>query len=525
MSNAMRDVWAARLAGPQTCRPIVAGLVLLLWFGLAPVSAGRAQSDRDYPLVPCQDHLGMSSLAPVVEAVIPSVVHVSAVQGPSGARAHEENSGGLQRSKRQNRDGGLSPTELDALLRRFFSGTSAMPIRSSGSGFIIDPAGYVVTEDHVIENAEKVTVTLQDAKPYSARIIGRDPKTDLALLKIDVGHALPYVAWGDSDAVRVGDWVITIGNPFGLDASVSSGIISGRGRDIHLGPYDDFLQIDAAINRGNSGGPAFDLNGRVIGINTAILSPNTGSVGIGFAIPANLAQPVIAQLRTRGKVERGWLGAHIQELTPALAQIFGLPKVEGGLVADLIVNGPAARAGFARGDVILSVNGRKVSNRRDLLLVLAALPIGQRVEVDVWREGAETALWPVIGEMPTENSEPAATGPRPSQTQTKNFIIGLNLVPLTKARRELLEIPPNVRGVLVLSIDDDSAFLELGIRPGDVIESINQHPVTSPAEAKARLREALASTTKNVLMLINRNGTNRYLAVSLESKPNGQDES
>jgi serine protease Do len=357
------------------------------------------------------------------------------------ARADEENSGRLRRSKRHSGGDGLSPEELDALLRRFFSGTSGSPISSSGSGFIIDPAGFIVTEDHVIENAEKVTVTLQDAKPYLARIIGRDPKTDLALLKIDVDHPLPYVEWADSDTVRVGDWVVTIGNPFGLDASVSSGIISGRGRDIHLGLYDDFLQIDAAINRGNSGGPTFDLSGRVIGINTAILSPNTGSVGIGFAIPANLAQPVIAQLRTRGKVERGWLGAHIQELTPELAQFFALPKIEGGLVADLTVNGPAARAGFARGDVILEVNGRKLSKKRDLLLAVAALPIGQAAEVGVWREGAEIVLRPVIREMPTGSSQIPATSQRQSQAQTRDLIIGLNLVPLTKARRELLEIP------------------------------------------------------------------------------------
>jgi serine protease Do len=521
----MHDTLVARSAAqPQTRRSTLTRLALLLSCALTSMLAGCAQSERGYPLLPSPDHVGMPSLAPVVEAVIPSVVHVSAVQRPRVAGADEENFGGIRRSRHQHADDRLSPAELDALLRRFFSGTSAMPVRSSGSGFVIDPAGYIVTEEHVIENAEKVTVTLQDAKRYMARIIGSDPKSDLALLKIDVDHPLPYVGWGDSDTVRVGDWVVSIGNPFGLDASVSSGIISGRGRDIHLGPYDDFLQIDAAINLGNSGGPAFDLNGRVIGINTAILSPNTGSVGIGFAIPANMAQPVIAQLRTQGKVERGWLGARIQELTPELAQVFGLPRVEGGLVADLTVNGPAARAGFAQGDVILSVNGHTISKRRDLLLALAALPVGQRLEVHVWREGAEVVLWPVIGEMPPDNSQITATGPRPSQTQTKDVVIGLNLVPLTKVRRELLDIPPDVRGALVQSVDDDSALLELGIRSGDVIESINRQPVTSPAEAKASLHEASASARKNMLMLIYRNGSSRYLAVSLEGKPNRQDE-
>jgi serine protease Do len=262
-------------------------------------------------------------------------------------------------------------------------------IESTGSGFIIDPHGFIVTEDHVVENAEKVTVSLQDGKPHPARIIGRDPKTDLALLKINVDHPLPYVGWGDSDTVRVGDWVLAIGNPFGLDATVTSGIISGRGRNMHLGPYDDFLQIDAAINLGNSGGPTFDLDGRVIGINTAIYTPNTGSVGIGFAVPAKLARPVIAQLKAHGKVERGWLGVRVQELTPELAQGFGLPKAEGGLVAGVTPDGPAVRAGFAPGDVILSVNGQTITKKRELLLVLAAIPVGQKAEMRVWRRGGE----------------------------------------------------------------------------------------------------------------------------------------
>jgi serine protease Do len=310
---------------------------------------------------------------------------------------------------------------------------------------------------------------------------------------------------------------MAIGNPFGLDASVSSGIISGRGRDVHLGPYDDFLQIDAAINVGNSGGPAFDLNGKVIGINTAMFTPNRGSVGIGFAVPANLALPVIAELKARGKVTRGWLGVRIQELTPELAQSFGLPKAEGGLVADVTLDGPAARAGFVEGDVILLVNGQLTTKKRDLLLALAAMPIGQGAEVRVWRQGAEIVLRPVIGEMPG-NLQIAWNGSRGRRTQ-RDLIIGLNLAPLTEARRELLEIPSHIKGVIVLSIGDNSTFLEFGIRPGDVIESINQQPVDLPEEAIALLKRALASEQKNVLMLINRHGTNRYVAMSLEDKP------
>ncbi len=240
-----------------------------------------------------------------------------------------------------------------------------------GSGFIIDPSGYIVTNNHVVENATKVTVVFQDGSKHPAKIIGRDPKTDLALLKIDAPQPLPYVTWGDSNAAQVGDWVLAVGNPFGLGGTVSSGIISARGRDIHAGPYDDFLQIDASINRGNSGGPTFNLDGKVIGINTAIYSPNGGSVGIGFAIPSSLAKPVIDQLRAHGKVERGWLGVQIQGVTPEIAKSLGLPKAEGALVADVNPDGPAAKSGIKQGDVILSYDGHDLAKMRDLPLEVA----------------------------------------------------------------------------------------------------------------------------------------------------------
>jgi serine protease Do len=410
------------------------------------------------------------------------VVRVSAVERASITSGGAEDDVGRRPPKRRSADRALPPDTLDET------------IRSTGSGFIIDPSGLIVTEDHVIENAEQVTVTFQNGTRHPARIIGRDAKTDLALLKIEVDHALPYVGWGDSDAVRVGDWVLAIGNPFGLDATVTSGIISGRGRNLaDLGSYDDFLQIDAAINPGNSGGPAFDLDGRVIGINTALYSPNPGSVGIGFAVPANLAKPVIAQLKVSGKVERGWLGVRIQELTPELVQSFRLAKAEGGLVADLTAGGPAARAGFAPGDVILSINGQVVPKKHHLLLALAAMPIGQKAEMRVWRQGAEVVLRPVIGEMPT-SPQPLANVPPQRRSHRNSFIIGLRVGQLTEARRDRLEIPPIVNGVIVLSIDDDSAFQRLGLRPGDVIESINQRRVISPAEVTP---SSLSDLTEN----------------------------
>jgi serine protease Do len=290
-----------------------------------------------------------------------------------------------------------------------------------GSGFIIDPGGYVVTDDHVVENAEAVTVVVQDSTEYPARIIGRDPLTDIALLKIDGARPLPNVRWGDSDAARVGDWVLAIGSPFGLDNTVSSGIISGRGRDIHAGPYDDFLQIDAAMNRGNSGGPTFDLKGGVIGINTAIYSPNGGSVGIGFAIPANRARPVVEQLMEHGKVARGWLGVQIQPVTAEIARVLGLTTPAGALVAKVGAGSPAAAAGFEQGDVILSINGQEIRRMHDLPLVVAETPIGRIAAVTVWRRNTALALRPVIGEMPVnpvvaQSSQEKSSSQRPEGT-------------------------------------------------------------------------------------------------------------
>jgi serine protease Do len=347
------------------------------------------------------------SFAPVVQEVMPAVVNVSAIQrlNKVAADGPEPPSGGTN-SRVALR--GVPPSVFDELLHRFLnkrdrkvaSGPKVASV-ALGSGFIIDPNGYVVTDDHVVENAEKITIVVQDTTEYSARIVGRDPMTDLALLKIDAARPFPYVRWADSDAARIGDWVLAIGNPFGLDNTVSSGIISGRGRDIHTGPYDDYLQIDAAINRGNSGGPTFDLHGNVIGVNTAIYSPNGGSVGIGFAIPANRAKPVLEQLKVHGKVTRGWLGVQIQPVTSEIAQDLGLARAEGALVARVGMGSPAAGAGFEPGDVILSINEREIRRIHDLPLVVAELPVGQSAAVTVWRRRVALSLRPMIGEMPT----------------------------------------------------------------------------------------------------------------------------
>lgn len=387
---------------PQSHRRRSAALL----FGLAITAMGCTQAGGPYPA--SGGPTPVPSFAPIVHDVMPAVVNVSAVQRLNKAAADQAEP---QAGHGENRVAlnGIPPSVLDDLLRRFFDahgrqGAAAPKVASValGSGFIIDPGGYVVTDDHVVEDAERVTIVIQDTTEYPARIVGRDPLTDIALLKIDASGPLSYVRWGDSDTARIGDWVLAIGNPFGLDNTVSSGIISGRGRDLHTGPYDDFLQIDAAMNRGNSGGPTFDLHGNVIGVNTAIYSPNGGSVGIGFAIPANRAKPVVEQLKTYGKVARGWLGVQIQEVTPEIARNLGLPKVAGALVAKVGADSPAAAAGFAQGDVILSANGQDIMRMHDLPLAIAEMPIGRMAAVTIWRGNAALSLQPVIGEMPQE---------------------------------------------------------------------------------------------------------------------------
>jgi serine protease Do len=499
-------------------RPAISAAAVLL--GLAILASGCTSADLQL-LAPSGTGRTLPTFAPVVQGVMPTVVNVSATQRASKTAADQDELRSGPATD-QSAPSGLPPSALDEFLRRFFEqqGRKGVPFHSTalGSGFIVDPNGYVVTDDHVVENADKIMITFQQGGQYPARVIGRDALTDLALLKIDTERPLPHVRWGDSDTARVGDWVLAIGNPFGLDNTVSSGIISARGRDIHAGPYDDFLQIDAAINRGNSGGPTFDLNGDVIGINTAIYSPNGGSVGIGFAIPANLARRVVEQLKAHGRVARGWLGVQIQQVTPEIAESFGLPKAAGALVAGVSAEGPAARAGLAQGDIILSVNGRDISRMRELPLVVAETAIGETAVVKVWRRNAETTLRPVIGELP-ERPETLETrqGERQGQRLERQGAVGLKFVPLTQQRRQRLRVPDKVNGVVVTGIDEDSPFADLDLLPGDVIEAINQRPVISPEDAIMRLQEAAASGRRSVLMLINRHGTDHYLATSVDS--------
>ena len=484
---------------------------------LAPVPHAATLS-ADAPLVS-----GLPSFASLVKKVMPAVVNISAVESsnPSSDQGFGQNDQDDQQDQDQANPGqdpfqGFPPSPFDQFLKRFFNqrglgqmqpNTGAQEI-ALGSGFIIDPAGYVVTNNHVVDHAKKVTVIFQDGTKHPAKIVGRDTKTDLALLKIDAPKPLPYVSWGNSDASQVGDWVVAVGNPFGLGGSVSPGTIAARGRNINAGPYDDFLQIDASINKGNSGGPTFNLAGQVIGINTAIYSPNGGSVGIGFAIPSDLAKPIVEQLREHGKITRGWLGVQVQTVTPALAKSLGLPKDEGALVAQVTPDSPAAKAGFKEGDVIQSFNGHEIKKMRDLPIVVAETPTGEAAKVAVWRNGATQQLEPVIAKMPA-NPQVAESGGSSAG--------GLTLSALTPNLRRQLHVPASVHGVVVTAITDDSPFTALGIERGDVIQSINQKPVSTPEAAATAIKEAQqAKGDKQILMLLNRHGVNEYVALSME---------
>ena len=383
-----------------------------------------------------------------------------------------------------------------------------------GSGFIIDASGTIVTNNHVVGEAAKVEVTLQDNSKYTARIVGRDKRTDIAVLKIKADKPLPYVAFGDSNAAQIGDWVVAVGNPFGLGGSVTTGIVSARAA-IFMPASSMISQIDAPINRGNSGGPTFDLKGEVIGINTAIYSPNGGSVGIGFAVPSNVAKSVVAQLQANGKVSRGWLGVQIQEMTPAIAASLGLQGQHGALVAAVTAGSPGADAGLKQGDVILSFNSTDIAQLRDLPRAVAATASGSSATLKVWRNGKSQQLQAKIGDAP-ENPRVAAAGGNDQQSDSRGAdALGLHFATLTNDLRRELRLGRDVAGVVITQVDDGSAADALGLARGDVVVSIDQEPVGTPQEAAQKLKEIANSPRKTALLLLNRHGTTQYVGLDL----------
>ena len=394
-------------------------------------------------------------------------------------------------------------------------------MQSLGSGFIVDPSGIVVTNNHVIEGADEITVTLQDNTSLKAKLIGKDESGDIAVLQVKPDKSLPSVQFGDSDQERVGDWVLAIGNPFGLGGTVTAGIVSARGRNIHQGPYDDFIQTDAAINRGNSGGPLFNMDGQVIGINTAIYSPSGGSIGIGFSIPANMAKNVVAQIRDFGHPRRGWLGVRIQQVTPDIAESLGLKEASGALVAGVNDGGPADQAKLRNGDIILKFNGQDVKDMHALPRIVADSEVGKQVPLTVWRDGKELTIQVTLAEKPDDATLASADSPAPKQdTATKPTAIaglGINIAPLTQDLKDKFSIGADQKGVVITEVAPGSSAADRGLKPGDVIVEVQQGEVSSPEDVQKRVDSVRKADRKSVLMLIQRQDGLQWVPVPLGS--------
>ena len=482
---------------------------------LASLAAGLPASARPAP----------DSFADLAAKLLPSVVNISTTQTvkPEGG------SGEHSRPEMPQFPPG-SPFE--EFFKNFFEhqgqGRGGKPqaetrrSTSLGSGFIIDAGGYVVTNNHVINEADEITVILHDNTNLKATLVGRDTKTDLAVLKIKSDKPLTAAEWGDSDASRVGDWVLAIGNPFGLGGTVTAGILSARQRDINSGPYDDFLQTDASINRGNSGGPMFNMEGQVIGINTAIYSPSGGSIGIGFAIPSSLAKEVVAELirEPDHTVHRGWLGVRIQAVTDEIAESLGLDKPRGALVASVSDKGPAQTGGIEPGDIILSFNGKAVEDMRHLPRLVAETPVDKVVPVSVWRKKQEVKLQVKVGRL-AETETASATDTKKKDKPHKEDggvvnALGLTLSNITPTLKEKFSLSDDAKGVVVVEVGKDTPAAEKGLKPGDLIMEAAQEEIKSTTQVTAKIDAARKSGRKSILLLVQRQGDLRFVALRLD---------
>jgi serine protease Do len=383
-----------------------------------------------------------------------------------------------------------------------------------GSGFVISEDGFIVTNNHVIEGADEITIEFFGGKKLDAKLVGTDPKTDIALLKVESDKPLPFVSFGNSDLMRVGDWVMAMGNPLGQGFSVSAGIVSARGRELQ-GTYDDYIQTDAAINRGNSGGPLFNMDGQVIGVNTAILSPNGGSIGIGFSMSSNVVTKVVAQLKEFGETRRGWLGVRIQDVTPDVAEAMGLAESKGALVTD-VPDGPAKEAGIAAGDVITMFHGQPVGDAGDLTRRVADAPIGEAVPVIVQREGKTETLQVTLGRREEAEAEtlPAAA-PAPEEPK-KMETLGLTLAPLDDEMKSKLGLEPGTEGLIVTAVDPAAEAFTKGLREGDLIVEAGQQKVVRLQDLEDRIAEAKEAGRKSLLLLVRRDGDPRFVALGIE---------
>jgi serine protease Do len=453
---------------------------------------------------------GPDSISDVAEAVIDAVVNISTKQTVDMSN----------NAVPQLPPGSPFEEFFDEFLknRRGQGGQTPRRVNSLGSGFIIDPTGFVVTNNHVIADADEVNVILNDGTTLKAEIVGRDTKTDLALLKVKPDKPLKAVKFGDSDKLRLGEWVIAIGNPFSLGGTVTAGIVSARNRDINSGPYDNYIQTDAAINRGNSGGPLFNLNGEVIGVNTAIISPSGGSIGIGFAVPSKTVVPVIDQLRQYKEVRRGWLGVRIQQVTDEIADSLSIKPPHGALIAGIDDKGPAKPAGIEPGDVVVKFDGHDIKEMRDLPKIVAETPVGKDVEVTIIRKGKEEKKTVKLGRL--EDEKQAALTTKKDGADEKPVVkkaLGLDLANLTDDLRKKHSIKDKVKGVLITAVEPDSAAAEKHLMPGMVIAEVQQQPVSTAAELQQRIDKLKKDGKKAVVLLVlTPSGDPSFVALSLQ---------
>ncbi|MFO1149261.1 MAG: Do family serine endopeptidase [Alsobacter sp.] len=508
-----RGLKATLLAGACAVAVVGAGLTQNVFFE-TPANAQTA------PLA-APAGLYAPSFADIVEKVRPAVVSVkvkvetAAMNGPGIADQGDDDEDGAP----QGMPRGLPPG-IEKFFREFGQGQGGQRFgqqarprghqfaQAQGSGFFITSDGYIVTNNHVVDHAVEVTVTMDDGKTLDAKVIGKDPKTDLALLKVKQDGTYPFVKFA-SAAPRVGDWVVAVGNPFGLGGTVTAGIVSARGRDIGSGPYDDYLQIDAPVNRGNSGGPTFNTNGEVVGVNTAIYSPSGGSVGIAFAIPSVVANNVVGSLKDTGTVSRGYIGVQIQPVTSEIADSLGLKEAKGALVAEAQKDGPAAEAGVKAGDTIVAVNGQAIKGPKELSREIAAMKPGSKVDLTVMRDGKEKSVSMQLGNLPAEKQAKADVG---GDDAAKGGSFGLSLAPASSVKGS------GDKGVVVTEVDPDGAGAQQGIRQGDVILDVAGKAVSQPAEVKKALEDARKEGRKAVLMRLKTGDQSRFVALAFPKK-------
>jgi len=471
------------------------------------------------PLAPAMAHSGPESLADLAEKLLPAVVNISSSQtiparsgdqsGPEvpsfpPGSPFEQFFKDFMNRNRQGGGDGQAPPERHA--------------QSLGSGFIIDSTGYIVTNNHVIDGADEITVTLQDNTTLKATLVGKDTSGDIALLKVTSDKPLPSVAFGDSSKSRVGDSVIAIGNPFGLGGTVTAGIVSARGRNIHQGPYDDFIQTDAAINQGNSGGPLFNMDGEVIGMNTAIYSRSGGSVGIGFSIPSNMVKTIVAQLKDVGHPVRGWLGVRIQQVTADIAESVGLKDATGAMVAGVNEGGPADKAKIRNGDIVLRFDGKDVKDMPALPRIVAETQVGKAVSIVVWRDGKEVTVTATLAEKPSDADLAAGDAPpkAPNTTAPSDLVgLGLKIAPITPDMKDKFQLGDDQKGVVIVEVKPNTQATERGLKPGDVIVEVQQTEVNSVADVTKRIEAARKENRKSVLILVQGHDGLRWVPLPL----------